>query len=174
MKMKYAGIGSRETPAEILELMRRLGIRMAQLGHVLRSGAADGADSAFESGCDQAGGTKEIYLPWNGFNKRSTRETGVFIGFNDFTEELAAKHHPNWSACSNGAKALHSRNVCQVLGLSRESPSDLVICWTKGGTGAGGTGQAIRIARAHSIPVFDFGKDGVIAELAEFINARKD
>jgi hypothetical protein len=29
----------------------------------LRSGGAGGADSAFETGCDQQCGVKEIYLP---------------------------------------------------------------------------------------------------------------
>ncbi len=57
-KLLYAGVGSRLTPMPILGLMRKLGFRLAELGYTLRSGAADGADAAFEAGCDEAGGSK--------------------------------------------------------------------------------------------------------------------
>ncbi|NYZ25158.1 hypothetical protein HND93_36125, partial [Azospirillum sp. ROY-1-1-2] len=66
--MHYAGIGSRETPPAVLEVMAAVGERLAQLGWVLRSGGAVGADQAFERGCDRVGGRKEIFLPWPGFD----------------------------------------------------------------------------------------------------------
>lgn len=47
----YTGIGSRETPAEILEIFEHLGAWFAKKGYTLRSGHADGADAAFENGC---------------------------------------------------------------------------------------------------------------------------
>ena len=50
----YAGVGSRSTPAEVLHWMESIGRGMARAGMVLRSGAARGADSAFERGCDRA------------------------------------------------------------------------------------------------------------------------
>lgn len=65
---KYAGIGSRKTPKEILGLFDYLGRYFAKRRFLLRSGAADGADTAFEDGCDIYSGPKEIYLPWKGFN----------------------------------------------------------------------------------------------------------
>jgi predicted Rossmann fold nucleotide-binding protein DprA/Smf involved in DNA uptake len=64
MTKYYAGVGSRQTPENILHLMTRIAMRMAELGWVLRSGGAKGADYAFEKG---AGDKKEIYLPWRGF-----------------------------------------------------------------------------------------------------------
>ena len=64
----YAGIGSRSTPDNVLGIMEKLGIVLAKKGFILRSGGADGADKAFEKGCDLASGQKEIYLPWKGFN----------------------------------------------------------------------------------------------------------
>lgn len=63
----YAGIGSRETPKSILEFFEYLGELLAKKGFTLRSGAAKGADSAFEKGCDRVSGLKEIFLPWRGF-----------------------------------------------------------------------------------------------------------
>lgn len=64
----YTGIGSRETPYEILQLMKELARLMSEC-FILRSGGADGADSAFESGCS---GLKEIYLPWKNFNNNTS------------------------------------------------------------------------------------------------------
>ncbi|NMA16004.1 MAG: hypothetical protein GX935_02005, partial [Erysipelotrichia bacterium] len=53
-----------------------------------------------------------------------------------------------------------------------------IICWTKNGSGSGGTGQAIRIAKAYDIPIFDAGKykdiEQVKEELKEFIKQFKD
>ena len=51
MSKIYTGIGSRNTPKEVLELMKTIGKYLGCLGYELRSGGADGADSAFESGC---------------------------------------------------------------------------------------------------------------------------
>ena len=50
----YAGIGSRETPPQVLEQMRKIGTFLAERHYVLRSGGAKGADTAFELGCDNA------------------------------------------------------------------------------------------------------------------------
>lgn len=69
--MFYTGVGSRETPNDVMKVMYKFAQKMALHGAVLRSGGADGADTAFEWGCDKKQGMKEIYLPWNGFNGRS-------------------------------------------------------------------------------------------------------
>jgi hypothetical protein len=61
-----------------------------------------------------------------------------------------------------------SRNVHQVFGPTQTSAlSDCVICWTKRARGGGGTGQAIRIANAFDIPVYDLADDEVLLEVAE-------
>jgi len=41
--MNYSGIGSRETPDDILELMKAVAYKLAGRGYTLRSGGADGA-----------------------------------------------------------------------------------------------------------------------------------
>jgi hypothetical protein len=142
----YAGIGSRETPGPILQIMLKTAQQMAGLGFTLRSGAADGADAAFELGAD----LKEIYLPWLGFNGSDSKLLPTKEAF-----LIAEKFHPAWDKCSPAAKKLHARNCHQVLGQDLNTPSALVICWTHDGAGGGGTGQAIRIAKAHGIPVHD-------------------
>lgn len=142
----YAGIGSRETPPDILALMTKIAVSLAKSGHILRSGGADGADSAFEAGANE----KEIYLPWLGFNGNPSKllpSKEAFI--------MAEKFHPAWHKCSHAARKLHARNCHQVMGKDLKTPSAFIICWTKGALGGGGTGQAIRIAKAHDIPVHD-------------------
>ena len=146
----YAGIGSRETPPEVLSEMRWLAAKLAAHDWTLRSGAAQGADAAFESG---AGEKKEIYLPWRGFNgSRSSLHNPTPAAM-----ELAAKVHPAWERCSQGARKLHARNCHQVLGLALMPPVKFVACWTVDGLGGGGTGQALRIARHENIPIYDLG-----------------
>ncbi|NYZ17456.1 hypothetical protein HL658_33350 [Azospirillum sp. RWY-5-1] len=85
----YTRIGSRETPPAVLEVMAAVGERLAQLGWVLRSGGAVGADQAFGRGCDRAGGRKEIFLPWPGLDGHPSPLCTVSAAMLD----LAERHH---------------------------------------------------------------------------------
>jgi hypothetical protein len=163
----YAGIGSRMTPEPILALMKDIGAALARQGWVLRSGAAPGADTAFEVGCDLAGGTKEVFLPWKGFQKRELIG-GVQLLAPEIVpaaEEIAAQAHPRWQFLRRPVKALHTRNVCQVLGPHLDEPAKFILCWTLNGGGAGGTGQALRIAAPRGVKVFDLGSPEVLARI---------
>jgi hypothetical protein len=161
--MKYfTGIGSRSTPEPILALMLDIAIYFCGKGYTLRSGGASGADSAFEAG---AGTNKEIYLPWRGFNKSKNQ----YVEIPDEAYRIAGEFHPAWDKLKNAVKKLHARNVMQILGRDLETPSKLVICWTKEGKMIGGTAQAIRIAKACEIPVFNLGINDVRKKLEEKI-----
>lgn len=161
MSIVYAGIGSRSTPIEILKLMAKIGHKLALEGATLRSGAADGADMAFEHGCNQAHGKKEIYAPWFGYQSR----TDTTIVRSAQAEEIAKFYHPNWNACSKGVKKLHIRCVYQILGKDLDKPADFVICWTPNGFISGGTGQAIRIAIGNKVPVYNLGSKRVLEKV---------
>lgn len=150
----YAGIGSRETPEFVLDVFESVAEFLAKHGFTLRSGCAKGSDIAFENGCDRVNGLKEIYLPWKGFNGSNSD----LIVSNPKAFEIAKQFHPYWHNLSQGAQKLQARNSHQVLGLDLHTPSKFIICWTKNGSGSGGTGQAIRIARNSNIPIFDAGK----------------
>ena len=144
---------------------------------VLRSGGADGADSAFEKGALKAGHIMEIYLPWPGFQGRYDYcDINAMYAHPD-AHKIASQYHPKWNMLKRGAQALHSRNVCQILGKNLKTPSKFVICYTPNGSGSGGTGQALRMARAYGIPVFDLGlyadysdTDRIYSDLIVFIN----
>lgn len=158
--MIYAGIGSRETPEWVLTIFERMGSWMAKRGDILRSGGADGADSAFENGCNAVNGQKEIYLPWDNFNGK-TNGNGYFSTYSvesmSKATEIAKKYHLYWDNLSRGGRALMTRNSFQALGLNLDRPADFIVCYTDGGKLKGGTAQALRIAADYQIPVFNAG-----------------
>ena len=165
MKMKrklYAGIGSRETPEPVLKLMFKIAAILAGKGYTLRSGGAEGADTAFELGCVSAGGKKEIWLPWKGFNDHE--DTGLYPNPGHFAKAESALSH--WAKLTQGGKRLHARNVGQVFGSHLESPVDFVLCWTPDGaisrdectSKTGGTATAIKLASDSNIPVINMAR----------------
>jgi hypothetical protein len=140
----YTGIGSRSTPLHVGFEMTATAIKLDNAGYTLRSGGADGADTAFEAGATK----KEIYLPWKDFN-------GHLSPLYNIPEEAfvqASKIHPAWNKLSDGGRKLHARNVQQVLGQNLKHPSMFVLCWHNN---TGGTMQAVRVAEAHGIPVLN-------------------
>lgn len=168
MKKFYAGIGSRETPENIINFMTQIAFCLSSEGYVLRSGGADGADIAFEKGAS----FKEIFLPWKGFNNSKS----PFVPITKEAEDIARKFHPIYDQLKQGAQKLHSRNVYQVLGKDLKSPVEFIICWTKDGKSSGGTGQALRIAQAYNIKIYNLFKkedqlfwEEKIKEYEEFI-----
>lgn len=152
----YAGIGSQQTPPVILTLMARWAHYLAERGYLLRSGGAFGADSAFENGCYMARGPKMIYRATDARYRPEWRAH-------------AAQFHPIWRDLSAGVQLLHARNSPIILGGELNEPVDFVLCWTPGARVTGGTGQALRIAQASGIPIFNLAADGATAQLMEFI-----
>jgi hypothetical protein len=120
---------------------------------MLRSGGAKGADTAFETGCDQAKGLKQIFLPWAGFNNNPSPIFGSTKG----AKEIAKKYHPAWDFLLPVARDFMGRNTYQILGLDLQNPATFVCCWTKNGEIDGGTGQALRVANAYDVPIINFG-----------------
>lgn len=143
----YAGIGSRETPPRVCGEMAVRAMKLAPKGYTLRSGAAYGADRAFEAGALVEGGKAEIWLPWLGYNGHCSSLVPSPAAF-----ELAAKFHPNFWNCSRGARALHARNSHIILGADLNTPVEFVLYWTPDGKASGGTGQGLRIAQHYGIP----------------------
>lgn len=162
--MKYAGIGSRETPLNVLSLMEVVAENLGSRGWTLRTGGAPGADTAFFNGASlRSAHLIELYLPWDGFNGYRKAELYPWIYVDNSPSraafDVAKKYHPSYKYLSRGAKLLMARNSHQVLGPDLDDPVDCVICWTKGGKLEGGTAQAIRIAEDHGIPIFNLGND---------------
>ena len=115
-----------------------------------------------------ANGVMEIYIPWKGFNGSASE---YILKENDEAINIASQFHPAFDRLSQGAQKLQARNSYQVLGYELKDPSVFIVCWTKGGKGSGGTGQALRLAKEYSIPVFDFGKFDEIEDGKKEFNA---
>lgn len=154
--MIITGIGSRQTPPEILELFEALGDEARDQGDCwIRSGHAEGADYAFEKG---ARDRCIVYLPWNGFNK-DKKVLGIprTQPLREEVLEIVYRYESYARNLNDPVKLIKSRNVYQILGEDLNTPSDLVVCWTEEGEIEGGTGLAIKIALDYKIPVINVG-----------------
>lgn len=160
MNPYYGGVGSRRTPADILELMVRIGKVFCDLGWGLSSGAALGADQAFWNGALLSKNfprvQNRIYLAWEGMGgHRHAPESG----FHDATrygetyeiaEEMAFQARGSFEGLGRGGKALHIRNVYQVHGHCLTVPIKGLIYWGipvgKGEQVQGGTNTALQLS----------------------------
>lgn len=143
--LTYTGIGSRETPKDVLDQMTEIAKSLEKQGYTLRSGGAEGADSAFERGTKE----KEIYKANDATDK---------------TRQIAKEIHPAPDRLGSGyVLDLMARNTFQVFGKNLDTPSDFVLAWTPDGMEqseqrsirTGGTGQAIDMASRKGIPVLN-------------------
>lgn len=189
----YTGIGSRETPIEIMDFMSELAGLLSELGYTVRSGGADGADTAFYDGVEDKAHPCELWLPWKGFN-------GNHVGLypNDKHFQIASLIHPVWAKLPPAVRKLHARNVGQVLGDDFDvddvtkaillphtihypklpQGSLFTVCWTKDGADAfdlvtsktGGTGTAIKLSDYVQVPVFNLANNEAAGELWELVN----
>jgi hypothetical protein len=142
------GVGSRETPEDILKLMRIWAAVTYSMGFGWRSGGAAGSDEAFEQGVMQHPhfdpSRLEIYLPWNGFEpiKGGPRKFhDPSKGYIDSrhlpdyprAEEMVTYIHPigDRLRTKRGAFALHTRNMFQPLGRDLNTPSKYLYCYAK-------------------------------------------
>lgn len=168
----YAGIGSRETPKDIRKVITSLASKLEEKGWTLRSGGANGADAAFESGVKDPE-NMEIFLPETTFNGRSATNPGyisiMMLEAYEDAMNTVSKYHPATHKLSPFAKRLMARNSMQVLGQDLKTPSNMVICWTPNGEVVGGTGQALRIAKDYDIPIFNLGKPDVLRCIKAYI-----
>ena len=152
----YAGIGSRQTPRDVLDDMTTMSSWLARTGWHLASGGAHGADTAFANGAPSS--QRTIYTPWTDYNGL----TGPDCITPDRAQleacmTLAGRLHPTWDRCSQGARRLHGRNAAILLGTSLDRPVNAVVAWTPGGAIKGGTGMGLRIAAEYDIPVLNLG-----------------
>lgn len=173
----YTGVGSRSLPYGMYEFMVRIGYQLARQDFILRSGGADGADSAFYEGAlcyAEETNTEvlaDIYIPWNGFNTHVAGAKGI-INPAAIRQELwatahqtASEIHPAWDSCSVPAKKLHARNCFQVLGHQLDTPSNFLICWAppiltgESRTIKGGTRTAWELAKREGVRVFNLAED---------------
>lgn len=168
----YAGVGSRETPEDVLDVMEDIGDKLQARGWCLFSGACKGADQAFErgafSGPFRARAFRDryaLFLPWPNYEQRNGAVYEGLASPRPRAFAIAAEHHPGWDHISDGGRKMHARNVHIVLGRDCNTPVSFLVCWTPDGAidkttrRTGGTGQAIRVANTYQVPVFNLKRD---------------
>lgn len=169
----YTGIGSRKTPENILKLMTLISVKMEQLNYCLRSGGAEGADTAFSTSVKN----KIIYLPWKNFNNNLDSSCIINsdnLPFYKEAEKIVLKLHDNPETLlkskneigkGSGLLKLHTRNIYQVRGhLQEPIYSKGVIYYSlvdKNKLPLGGTKMAVTYALSLNIPCYNlyFEKD---------------
>ena len=178
----FTGVGSRETPKEILDIMRKVSKKLILNGYTLRSGGADGADTAFYEGWwDAYKGNilvpkAEIYLPWSGFNNHIQGANYLVVKDSHILSEatqIASEIHPAFQNLGHGAKALHTRNCFQVLGSRLDEPSNFLVCYAKRdkkSEPSGGTRTAIKLAEKYGIKVTNLFVQEDLDRVVEYLN----
>lgn len=161
----YAGIGSRETPKDVLELMTKVAAKLEKDGWILRSGGAIGADKAFEKGV-RLKKNKEIYLATGNISQAAWDSVDRF--------------HPYPQALKPYPRALMARNYHQITGKDDNAKkSKFVICWTPDGCKSrsertiktGGTGQAISIADSLGIEIYNLANPEDRARIEKYLKS---
>ncbi len=155
------------------------GMAFGELGFTLRSGAAHGADTAFEEGCDKVWGRKEIYLPWEDFNDH---ESNLFTPTPEAFELAEEYYGDRWLYLKPYTRKFMARNMHQVSGITLDEPSKFIVCYTPDGCTdmehrrkkTGGTGQAIAYADTLNIPVFNIQNVDAEANLFNFLKTIGD
>ena len=174
MTKYYAGIGARSTPKKIQAIMTLLASRLEQEGWILRSGGADGADSAFERGIRNPQANAQIYLPDNYFKRRTAGQQPQFLNYQSLPGAQQAmatvqQYHPAPHRLSDYARHLMARNAMQLLGPDMRTPSKLIVAYTEDGKTIGGTGQALRMGNTYQIPIRNLGDEQTLSSVQRYL-----
>ena len=168
----YAGIGARNTPGEILQVMTNTSHLLAHDGYCCNTGAAKGADQAFAIGAALGKGQVQLMLPWANYEKEWVSVLGGPGFFPDViiinevinTDAFMSveQFHPAPGNLKQAVRKLHARNYMIIKGVQ------FIVCWTPGGEVVGGTGQALRIAASMNIIIYNLG----VPEMLEAFKAK--
>jgi hypothetical protein len=165
--MTYAGIGSRQTPQEVLNKMTEVAKYLDGLGYTLQTGFTfidkntgldeEGADKAFSDGSKN----KTLFGPYSirktveGIKSTDKYDEAVTEKSNAIVKEV----HPAPDRLTSGAIKLMARNTNQIFGKDLNNTVDFVLFYAKETSNplrpAGGTGQAVEMARRKGIPTIN-------------------
>ena len=157
--MKYAGIGHRNTPEKVRDMMTNIGSQLAQMGFILRSGNAIGADQAWEEGVTRK--MKEIFI----VSRKHSCPFGIIPKFTQEQWDFVVSHYPGGSKAfgkqNEYVQKLFLRNLNILCGKNLDDKVDFVAYWHEGEHCDGGTGHTVAMAKTLEIPCLNIwrGKD---------------
>lgn len=176
---KISFIGTRELTRcnpEAVKLFRLAAAVAGKNGHVVKTGAAPGADQLAAETALRNGGKVEIFLPWESYERpwmehiRSLYgEDMVYVEVYDPDHERTPHHeawaesvnlyHPAAGKLTQGSFKLHARNFGIVVDSSTSDDpegyetSDFVVALPS--PDGGGTAQGMRVASDYDVRIFD-------------------
>jgi hypothetical protein len=157
--------GSRDCPADVLEIVEKIAGFFAKKGWTLRTGGAIGCDEAGRIGFVNAGKENniELYLPWQGYNNHYN---GILHTPENW--KLASEYVGHWDTLKLNHKIFHARNIAMFMGPDNKSPSDLAVCWTPEGEKVGGSATGIAVCEKNNIKLFNLGDKKSLTKLRKY------
>lgn len=152
----YTGVGSRIIDDEAATFIVELSSYLNNLGMIMRSGDAPGADDKFQEG---AGDLFETWVPWKTFAKGPDRSINTIEMFQEARKFLIESGIIPWfDAMSLPNQKFHARNYRQVVG--KDSTNLSKICFfcspvDSEDVPVGGTRTAVLVARYFGIPTYN-------------------
>lgn len=184
--MYIAGVGSREVPESVLEVMIRLGRTYTDLGYQMSSGDAWDSDRAFVYGAQQSRRYSEVgarvFLCKDGVNGRWIEENPFYYNAQHFdasiitaARAMACTARDGFGGLNEFGISLHARNVYQIHGANLDAPVCGIWFYAEpdGRTKVkGGTNTAFQLAKMANVPLiknlyFKETIDEALAWLAE-------
>ncbi|KOC58542.1 RlpA-like protein [Habropoda laboriosa] len=174
---RVTGVGSRKIKPEGRELIDVVKYRLILSEYILASGDAIGADEQWWENYPHA-----IRERFGAIGCKYPKPDTIFVSDTEAqyadAKRIASKACISWRFLrQNYHRALHTRNVFQVLGYGLDTPSEFLVCWTPDGAEAetskktGGTGTAIRVANTYGIPVFNLFNEDCLERLNDYLGA---
>jgi len=185
----YAGIGSRETPANVLSQMTELAKELERR-YTLNTGKTFPATESYDKkvyderkkeseklsklhgnqvGLDEEGADRAFSA---GTSKKNLFGVTGVIGNREM--KVMEEIHPNPSALKSGGKKLMARNTNQIFGENLDTPVDFVLFYAEETSNPlrpkGGTGQAVEMARRKGIPTINMANPNWREELDKVLN----
>lgn len=152
----YTGIGSRNISGEERELIFNIAVKMSEEGYTLRSGGAEGSDTAFEEGCLSVSGELEVYRPTRSPNMKGYHLVPNDLQFNYAKTRLSIDIIPWFSYMKPYSQRIHSRNFYQVVGFDNVCSHVTIYASDEDEEGVkGGTRTAVMVSRSLKIPTYN-------------------
>lgn len=155
----FAGVGSRDTPEDICELMGKVSIVFYHLGYGLSSGDARGADRAFWGGALKSIHYRKIgariYLSDEYVRGRKADPSNFFYNAQRFqsfekAKQMAFEARGSFHGLDEWGINLHTRNVMQIHGASLQDKVEYLVYWAipvgKVERVRGGTNTSLQLA----------------------------
>jgi hypothetical protein len=149
-KITFVGSRRKEIPDAEFEQMAtaypRIARALAAKGIIAVSGGADGMDMLAE----ESFGAKNVISYRTELRGNSPRFVRVLDPQTYAkAEQMVAAIHPAWDKVKPEHRALHARNMAQVLGDDLRHPTSMLVCWAKpkGASIDGGTRSAYELSR---------------------------